>query len=139
MSTVGLTKAMRNALEHAQRGYYDLIKRPTWIRINEEELVDRNGRLTTRGHAALAAPRMTKAELKLLELMERPSHEPAGHALGWIAIGSTQRRTAQRLRRSGLATFDCMDCWNGRLNTAGRTALNNVRAAMGSPDWKEGL
>lgn len=130
MSTVGLTKAQDRALRDFYHASPNML-----TTLHDLGLINSptpHTDYTPRGHAALAAPRMTQAELALLELMERSSH-----AFGWIVIGSTKRRTAQRLRKSGLAEFDCADCWNGRLNAAGRTALNNVRAAMGSPDWKD--
>lgn len=135
MSTVGLTKAIERALDYAKRGRYDLIKRPTWVRLREAELVDRDGKLTPRGHAALAAPRMTQAEYDAICHMDKyrafSRDEP-------VPYSSRQVRLVKRLEERGFVgngtEYDFS--W---LTPVGRTALNNVRAAMGSPDWKEGL
>jgi len=129
MSTVGLTKAMRDGLELASRGYIDLIKRPTWVRLREAELVDLDGKLTPRGHAAWVAPRMTQAELTMLERAE---------ADGAMYYDTSRPLTAQCLVLRNARKNGWLDCGRS-LTPAGRTALNNVRAAMGSPDWKEGL
>lgn len=127
MSTVGLTKAMREALENPGRegtAYKRAVAAGFLVtgKVFYEGFGWGEGlKLTPRGHAALAAPRMTKAELCSLEGVEINGicFAKAGLNKGWIERDS--------------------DYSPWRLTPAGRTALNNVRAAMGSPDWKEGL
>lgn len=123
MSTVGLTKARERAL----RNYGDAPDRMLAALVRDGFLVDAPMNcydLTPRGHAALAAPRMTDCQF---------------HCLQWIESGF-----AQSWRPRGQTINDCVSkgwlesgVWS--LTPAGRTALNNVRAARGSPDWKEGL
>ena len=116
MSTVGLTKAMREALERVHQNAADITPAMR-VKLCERGLVYFAGLctlLTSRAHAAPAAPRMTQAELEALS--------DTMHA---------SPRALERLRRRGW--------WDGGITPAGRTALNNVRAAMGSPDYKEGL
>jgi len=133
MSTVGLTKAMRGALEcvrdfgclpdKADRCGKRLIDAHLATPINPGEWI-----ILPRGHAALAAPRMTQAELETLENCEDDLYVtirmPSGHE--WRTLG--------HLRDAGFVSP-----LGFSITPAGRTALNNVRAAMGSPDWKEGL
>jgi len=126
MSTVGLTKAMRDGLELASRGYIDLIKRPTWVRLREAELVDLDGKLTPRGHAAWVAPRMTPGEFHYMNVVMNESTPSPDTAM------------AKRIIAKGWGQCS-PSAWWVQFTPAGRTALNNVRAAMGSPDWKEGL
>lgn len=127
MSTVGLTKAMREALT-------DWLNAPSAIRWRAYKAgfsTDwlRNAEITPRGRAALAAPRMTQAEYD---------------ALKWLSTYIVRYAINHRLRMirhlssRGFANFDPLTR-DASINDAGRTALNNVRAAMGSPDWKEGL
>ncbi len=126
MSTVGLTKAMREALEK-----WPCRSAAMRWRLHDAGLVDLFGTrwgITPRGHAALAAPRMTQAEYDMLENAEqsncRGPFKAAHSAVRWRLVDRLW------LRCVGGAYSDT-------LTPAGRTALNNVRAAMGSPDCKE--
>jgi len=76
--------------------------------------------ITPRGQAALAAPRVTAAELAMLERIERGG-------------------TPDRIDRVVYALMDKGWMVAGKLSDTGTTALNNVRAASGSPEWKEVL
>lgn len=133
MSTVGLTKAMRRALEAAKcvcplGRMYDALIRRGLITSNRTAEFGFTHEITPRGHAALAAPRMTQAELETLENCEADLYVtlrmPSGHE--WLTLG--------RLRDAGFVSP-----LGFSLTPAGRTALNNVRAAMGSPEYKDGL
>jgi hypothetical protein len=120
MSTVGLTKAQERAL----RNYGDASDRMLAALVRDGFLVDAPMNcydLTPRGHAALAAPRMTDEQYTTLALIE-------GHGEAVV----THPRIYATFVRNGWVSYR-------RITPAGRTALNNVRAAMGSPDWKEGL
>ena len=121
MSTVGLTKAREKAL----RDYGNASDRMLSELVRGGFLEDAPMNcynITPRGHAARAAPRMTQAEYDWLCYIESGAEgtpSPMYTRLfnrGWIEPAT-----------AGLT----------RLTPAGRTALNNVRAAMGSPDWKE--
>jgi hypothetical protein len=91
--------------------------------------------LTPRGFAALAAPRVTAAEFWLLKTLE--------HRGQFILNTTSPQQMAARWR-----TFDrlCERGWveanltpgniGVDLTPAGTTALNNIRAASGSPEWK---
>lgn len=120
MSTVGLTKAQREWIETLRAR---AIERG-WVAVDPND----KGRrfITPRGHAALAAPSMTQAELDTLLLAEEFDH--ARDVIVWDA-GAVARRCQ---RKGWVANRE-------GLTPAGRTALNNVRAATGSPDYKEEL
>lgn len=129
MSTVGLTKAMRRALE---RLWYDAANatphmRKTLcdlglIRIWPGDVLDT---ITPRGHAALAAPRMTQAEYSALSWIENNGPTKLEYVLNW------------RLEERGFLSVSLFDCRPTFFITpAGRTALNNARAAMPG-EWKE--
>jgi hypothetical protein len=128
MSTVGLTEDQRTTLALISGHGEAVVVHPrVYAALARKGLVV--GRdVTPRGHAALAAPRMTQAELETLENCEADLYVtirmPSGHE--WRTLG--------RFRNAGLVSP-----LGFSLTPAGRTALNNVRAAMGSPDWKEGL
>lgn len=126
MSTVGLTKARREALERVHQNAADITPAMR-VKLCERGLVYFAGLctlLTSRGHAARAAPRMTQAELAYLIEIDR--------------TGERRGANGALIDKKGYAERDYVGGpW--RLTPAGRTALNNVRAAMGSPDWKEGL
>lgn len=138
MSTVGLTKAMLVALERVRKHAADLWLQPSMAaKLHDRGLVYFVGHMveiTPRGHAALAAPRMTQAELNMLCYAEKmPDYHFAAGAIF---------ATAERLVERGWLRIESLHycrSWRPRLTHAGRTALNNVRAAMGSPDWEEGL
>lgn len=125
MSAVGLTAAMRKALENP--GHADTC----WKRAVAAGFL-RNARihyagfgwgegleLTPRGHAALAAPRMTQAELGLMERIEVSAYAAlelgysALHCKGWVSEGA--------------------------LTPSGLKALNDVRAATGSELYKDNM
>lgn len=129
MSTVGLTKAMRDALEHRRKGTWFVVSKATQQRAEQAGFIEArmlgNEGLSPRGHAALAAPRMTQAEYDGLKWLSTYIVRYAiGHRL----------RMVRRLSSRGFANFDPFT-GDASINDAGRTALNNVRAAMG----KEGL
>lgn len=124
MSTVGLTKAQERALLQIRDGRHEAVSYKMRAELSKLGLVYFTGLepiTSARGHAALAAPRMTKAELCSLEGVEINGicFARAGEDRGWIERDNDHSP------------------W--RLTSAGRTALNNVRAAMGSPDWKENV
>ena len=137
MSTVGLTKARQSALALlvSCRNADDFalalqaVGRTMLRALHAGKLIDDEGRPTKRGHAAIAAPRMTQAEYDALKWLST--------YIVRYAIGH-RRRMMRRLSSRGFANFDPFT-GDASINDAGRTALNNVRAAMGSPDWKEGL
>lgn len=135
MSTVGLTKAQREWIETLRAR---AIERG-WVAVDPND----KGRrfITPRGHAALAAPRMTQAEydaMRGIEERHKCSSYRYKHQISSVVFN--------RMERAGWITKEPnIDGWV-ELTPAGRTALNNVRAAMpgewrqvGSPDWKEGL
>lgn len=119
MSAVGLTKAMRRALEK----WPAISVAMRWkLYFAGFAILGSAGGLTPRGHAALAAPRMTQAELVALE---------------WYANGQTgplrpHGKTINRL---------CSQKWyrDGELTPSGLKALNDVRAAMGSELYKDNM
>lgn len=123
MSTVGLTKAQRLALESLRDyGHWPRSIRTRAMRsaLNAAGLV-RYGptnpyELTPRDHAALAAPRMTDEQYTALALIE-------GHGEAVV----THPRVYATFVRNGWVSYR-------RITPAGRTALNNVRAAMPG-DW----
>jgi len=122
MSTVGLTKAREKAL----RDYGNASDRMLSELVRGGFLEDAPMNcynITPRGHAALAAPRMMKKEYVFLSWIERGE---------WAAYSPANQRIFDSCTKQGWVNLD-------GLTVAGRTALNNVRAAMGSPDWKEGL
>lgn len=110
--TLGLTPAMREALE-SRKATGALAKR-----LYALGLIDCIGYITPRGHAALAAPKMTRSELCSLEGVERSGicFAKGGLDKGWIERDS--------------------DWSPWRLTTTGHKALNDVRAAIGSEEWK---
>jgi hypothetical protein len=121
MKRPGLTEAMRRALE---RGEYSRAALQAAIDagfINEDPSAEW---LTPRGQAALAAPRVTAAELAVLTYLEE-------------GIGTSPRYSAWlSCERNGWIDFNNgYECWD--FTPAGTTALNNIRAASGSPDWRE--
>jgi hypothetical protein len=81
---------------------------------------------TPRGQAALAAPRMTAAELQMMEWADAGKRIPT--ALMLI-------RAYESLWSKGWLEPD--EAAGGKLTPAGLTALNNMRAAMGSAEYKE--
>lgn len=139
MSTVGLTKARQSALALLAecRNADDFaialqaVGRTMLRALHTAKLIDDEGRPNTRGHAALAAPRVTAAELAMLERCET-----LGRGNLIVLPNGPEFETLRRLKDRDWITSAFVDCF---LTPAGRTALNNVRAAMGSPDWKEGL
>jgi len=127
MSTVELTKAETSGLQYIRGDHECMPTAATFGRLHDRGLcTPGGGQLTPRGHAALAAPRMTKAELALLTRIGD----------GSMSVRRGERRVALRLNRRRLALYDLFD-ETIQIVDAGRIALNNVRAAMGSPDWKE--
>ncbi|MBA8886101.1 hypothetical protein FHW12_000292 [Dokdonella fugitiva] len=135
MSTVGLTKAEMSGLQYIRGDHECMPTAATFGRLHDRGLcTPGGGQLTPRGHAALAAPRMTQAEYKVLELCI-DKHvdlilQRAGSLKSWKAL-----RDAGYIGYEVDGDYLQIVC----IFPAGRTALNNVRAAMGSPDWKEGL
>ena len=128
MSTVGLTKAMREALERVHQNAADITPAMR-VKLCERGLVYFAGLctlLTSRGHAALAAPRMTQAEFHYMDVVMNETAPSPDTAMAKRIIAKGWGQCSPR-------------AWWVQFTPAGRTALNNVRAAMGSPDWKEGL
>ena len=127
MSTVGLTENQRTTLALISGHGEAVVVHPrVYAALARKGLVV--GRdVTPRGHAALAAPRMTQAEYDGLKWLST--------YIVRYAIGH-RRRMMRRLSSRGFANFDPFT-GDASINDAGRTALNNVRAAIGSPDWKE--
>jgi hypothetical protein len=131
MSTVGLKDARRSALTLLAdcRNADDFalalqaVGRTMLRALHTDKLIDDEGRPTKRGHAALAAPRMTQGEYMLLECLDAGMWTGARVVWqscidhGWVDNTSTP--------------------W--RLTTAGRIALNNVHAAIGSPEYREDM
>lgn len=128
--TLGLTPAMRKALELIRDRQFcgnkmlnSAIKAEfVWIDIEQNDCG-----LTPRGHAALAAPKMTQAEYEYLEFVDhghwRTSFSAAGSRVRWQCI-------EKRWIRKIVGASD-------RLTPSGHKALNDVRAAIGSVDYKE--
>ena len=114
MKRQGLTEAMRRALSNldGNRAVMERLCELGLIAWNNEGAGQDGWHYTPRGQAALAAPRMTAAELETLS--------DTMHA---------SPRALERLRKRGW--------WDDGITPAGTTALNNIRAASGSPDWKE--
>jgi hypothetical protein len=143
MSTryVGLTPAMRRCLDDLRAGHVSsnaMYLKAVDAGFVREELSERtplSKRITPRGHAALAAPRMTQAELDMLCGIDvNPCFSCYGHE--WAM--------AHKFSRAGwIEQWTIGDIPGGEaliyLTPAGRIALNNVRAAIGSPDYKENM
>jgi hypothetical protein len=89
-----------------------------FVRIMEPGIYE----LTPRGQAALAAPRMTAAELAMLERLDAPLLSESIGGRDWKVIDGL-------VERGWVAGM--------YLTPAGLTALNNMRAAMGSAEYKE--
>lgn len=117
---------MRRALSNL-----DDVSEPRVLKLCEQGFAERRDnpwigyfyRLTPRGQAALEAPRVTAAEYICLLTAEK-LEGTRSVSVRWISPAD------QRVQELGWVTF-------GRLTKAGTTALNNVRAASGSADWKE--
>ena len=117
----GLTAAMRKMLEELASPELYIGRGADLKRLVDagfaRKAIDHMHFITPRGQAALAAPRMTAAELSLLERIEKDPNATldlgysALHCKGWVEFGA--------------------------LTPAGLTALNNMRAAMGSAEWRE--
>lgn len=129
----GLTEAMRRVLEDMRRGVTAPgMSRAMHQRLSAAALIapaslqihmetGAKDVLTPRGQAALAAPRVTALELESLCAVERS--------------GIRQGLGDRRLDRESWITRDYVGApW--KLTPAGTAALNNVRAASGSPEWK---
>lgn len=134
MSTVGLTKAMREALERVHQNAADITPAMR-VKLCERGLVYFAGLctlLTSRGHAARAAPRMTQNEYEVLAILD------AFDGRAKILHGP-DATSARSLYRRGFCTYGFGSSGKraAAITPTGRTALNNVRAAMGSPDWFE--
>lgn len=142
MKRPGLTPAMRRALENARDHgdtAFDLRGRSAYgghvkvlMALRNRDLLDPKGDPSPRGHAAIAAPRVTAAELAMLEFL-------AAVKVAYVRGGDVvMARKLSRIRRDG-TYFVSFDCATRRafLTPAGTTALNNVRAASGSADWRE--
>ena len=122
----GLTEAMRRALSNldGNRAVMERLCELGLIR----EVFPGDYRITPRGQAALAAPRVTVAELAMLERLESWSGIVHGRDI----------TTAANLHMRGLAcAFKSGGFIKVRKTDAGTTALNNIRAASGPPEWKE--
>jgi len=128
MSAVGLTKAMRAALENK-----GAVPRRTFDRARRLGLLGDIGlgvfRLTPRGHAALAAPRMTQGEYDVLtnadQLNFRPPFSPQESRIRWSLINKLWMKSGE-----GLSDW---------LTPSGLKALNDVRAATGSELYKDNM
>lgn len=126
----GLTAAMRRGLEFPSDA-----TRSTRIHLCSlgliREVFPGDFRRTPRGHSALAAPRMTAAELNLLERVAaiREMYVYGGDV--------TTARKLWRIRSDGsyFVSFDCVTRQTF-ITHAGRKALNDIRAAMGDERWK---
>jgi hypothetical protein len=79
-----------------------------------------------RGHSALSAPKMTRKEYECLCALEQCTQR--GLVL-WTRDGQWARGY-DRCKAAGWANF-------GEISDAGSKALNDMRAADGSSDWKE--
>jgi len=121
MKRPGLTEAMEYWLRMVARGRASNVSQKVINKLIEAGLIDRDENITPRGQAALAAPRVTAAEYEgLCEAEKGWTPTPARmrnrlHSLGWVV---------------GLGIYA------SHLTPAGTTALNNIRAASGSPEWK---
>lgn len=118
---LGLTPARRRALEDRSRDW------PQDEFLRSAGLIDGLiGARTPRGHAALAAPKMTQAEYDLLCASERGE-------LGRETFPSGEQwRTFDRMCERGY--INRYKAWE--LTPSGHKALNDVRAAIGSAEWK---
>jgi len=130
MKRPGLTEAMRRKLLLVAQGQ-NILQRD-WNALCEQGFAAMQcgfRMLTPRGFAALAAPRVTAAELAMLERLE--SWEGTIHGRD-VTI-------AKSLRKKGLALcgFGSSGYRRAKITPAGTTALNNIRAASGSLDYKE--
>lgn len=122
MKRPGLTPAMRRALELSTGGKWpsrDVLLKARTLGLVTFECWKSEYEITPRGHAALAAEPMTPAEYELLEAITDPNAVvhyatrvwSACLQKGWVALK--------------LSRFDLP-----KLTPAGRTQLNNIRAAM---------
>lgn len=99
MSAVGLTKARKDALAllidwHGRDGFADALTAvgPRMLRtLHDAGLINKLGVPVPRGHAALAAPKMTQAELELMDYIEQHC------AIPWATSIRTQSRVLWRL------------------------------------------
>lgn len=130
MSTVGLTKAQDRALRYldGNRRMMEHLFDAGLIAWNNTGGGQDGWYHTPRGHAALAAPRMTHGQFQWLCFLE---------AVHCARPRGSDRATDKNMRSAGFV--EVRDDGFSVLTPAGRTALNNVRAAMGSPDWKENV
>lgn len=121
---------MRRALEQvkdgqpfAKRGRVQCYKLDLLAPASMQEHMETGAQdvLTPRGQAALAAPvSITPMQLQVLEWLEADYEILTTHINSFTACC-----------RKGWVNEDGSD-----LSDAGTTALNNIRAASGSPEWK---
>jgi hypothetical protein len=88
--------------------------------------LSRMSEVTPRGQAALAAPRMTAAELRIMEWAGAEKRIPTG-----LMLTRAYRSLWNRF------WLEPDEATGGKLTPAGLTALNNMRAAMGGAEYKE--
>ena len=120
MSTVGLTKARERDLRLVLGGRASIIPQGRINGLTNAGFLDASENVTPRGRAALAAPRMTQKEYVFLSWVERGE---------WAVYSPANQRIFDSCSKQGWVNL-------GGLTPAGRTALNNVRAAMPG-EWKE--
>jgi len=131
MKRPGLTEAMRRTIEcprHAANGIRSKAIAAGFITMERDDDDPSNYvgyPITPRGQAALAAPRVTAAEYELLARIRQ----------GLRHLQGAEYRTFKSMREKGWVCTGRLSA-DPELTDAGTTALNNVRAASGSPEWK---
>lgn len=118
----GLTEAMERDLRLVAQGNSESVREHGIGRLFDAGLVDFDENITPRGQAALAAPRVTAAELEYMDVTMNEGTPSPNTAM------------AKRIIAKGWAQYT-PGLWV-QFTSAGRTA-NNVRAASGSAEWKE--
>lgn len=138
MKSLGLTPAMRAALEDVRAGKPISVKNeqrllaarlvvPASIQAHMETGV--RVWVAPRGHSALAAPSMTRGEYEMMSSVDK-----TGEA---FALGNPPEvRTFGRLLKRG---WLCLAPITERptFTPSGSKALNDMRAAEGSEEWKQ--
>lgn len=132
MSAVGLTAAMRARLLLVAQGQ-NILQRDWEIVCAQNFAAMQCGfrMLTPRGHAALAAPRMTVSQLALLEFLSTRSS---------ARVTRAQWNAACNLKDRGFVVVSlCDDPAYAAITPSGLKALNDVRAAMGGELYKDNM
>lgn len=129
MSAVGLTKARQRALETWKRGGCVQLRMLTSLMDDGLAQYVAGEPLTPRGHAALAAPRMTVSQFRILAYLESGSW-PDDRS---VSSSSAWRSCADK----GWIEYESDFDWG--LTPSGLKALNDVRAATGSELYKDNM